>query len=61
MMTQINGLIGANGILPSPGQLSSIAQALPDEKYWHFSTLFWFDALDTTLTRVCVAGILAAC
>ena len=32
MVTQIEGLIGANGILPLQEQLAHIAQALPQEK-----------------------------
>jgi hypothetical protein len=61
MVTQIEGLIGTNGILPLQEQLAHIAQALPHEKYWHFPTLFWFDASNIALKGVCFAGIAAAC
>ena len=40
MATQIEGLIGANGILPLQEQLAQIAQALPQDKYGYFPTLF---------------------
>ena len=61
MATQIEGLIGANGILPLQEQLAHIAQALPQEKYGYFPTLFWFDASNMALKGVCFAGIAAAC
>jgi len=61
MATQIEGLIGANGILPLQEQLAQIAQALPDDKYGYFPSLFWFDASNMTLKSVCFAGIAAAC
>lgn len=61
MATQIDGLIGTNGILPLPEQLTPIAQAFPYEKYWRFPTLFWFDASDAALKGVCYAGIAFAC
>lgn len=61
MMTQIIGLIGANGILPLQERLSSISQAYPDEKYGYFPTLFWFGTSDSVLKSVCIAGVIAAC
>ncbi|MDD5578828.1 MAG: lipase maturation factor family protein [Methylobacter sp.] len=61
MATQIEGLIGKNGILPVQEQLVRIAQAFPQEKYRYFPTLFWFDASNTALKGVCLAGIAAAC
>ena len=61
MATQIEGLIGANGILPLQEQLAQIAQAFPQEKYGYFPTLFWFDASNMALKGVCFAGIVAAC
>jgi lipase maturation factor 1 len=61
MVTQINGLIGANGILPLQEQMSRIAQALPNEKFGYFPTLFWFGASDSALIGVSLAGIIVAC
>ena len=61
MATQIEGLIGANGILPLQEQLANIAQAFPQEKYRYFPSLFWFDASNMALKHVCFAGIAAAC
>ncbi|WP_411726277.1 lipase maturation factor family protein [Methyloglobulus sp.] len=61
MATQIDGLIGANGILPLLEQLTRIAQAFPHEKYWQFPTLFWFDASVAAQEGVCYGGIAVAC
>ena len=61
MVTQIEGLIGANGILPLQEQLAQIAQALPHDKYRYFPALFWFDASNMALKGVCFGGIAAAC
>ena len=60
MAVQIEGLIGADGILPIAEKLAAIDQALGSEKYWVFPTIFWFDASDATLTAVCYAGMAAA-
>jgi hypothetical protein len=57
---QIEGLIGTNGILPIESKLSVIAQFFPDNKYFIFPTLFWFDVSDVVLTSVCYVGIAAA-
>jgi hypothetical protein len=61
MAAQILGLIGANGILPLNEELTRIAQLIPQQKYWLFPTLFWFDASDFALKSVCFAGIATAC
>jgi lipase maturation factor len=60
MSVQIDGLIGANGILPLTTKLSAWAQHFPDNKYWLFPTLFWLDAADFTLRLVCYSGMAAA-
>ncbi len=50
MAVQIEGLVGADGILPIAEKLAAIDQALGNEKYWTFPTIFWFDASDAVLT-----------
>ena len=60
MFVQIEGLIGANGILPVQSKLSEISQWLPGNNYLVFPTLFWFDASDLVLTSVCYVGMAAA-
>ncbi|MEQ1638413.1 MAG: lipase maturation factor family protein [Methylococcales bacterium] len=61
MATQVEGLIGEDGILPLQEQLTHISQTLLNEKYWYFPTLFWFDASNNALKSVCFAGIASAC
>lgn len=60
MATQIEGLIGSNGILPVQAQLDRMAFAYQDAKYLYFPTIFWLDASDTALHAVCLGGIAAA-
>ncbi len=60
MATQINGLIGANGILPIQEQLDRIGYWDEGLKYWHFPTVFWLNASNAALKTVCLAGVAAA-
>ncbi len=60
MATQIEGLIGENGILPIQDQLDRIGYWYAEEKYRQFPTLFWLDASNPALKTVCIAGIGAA-
>jgi hypothetical protein len=61
MATQIDGLVGTNGILPLQELLGRIELVYDNTKYWQFPTLFWLDASDSALKGVCVAGMAAAC
>ncbi|MGR8932882.1 MAG: lipase maturation factor family protein [Gammaproteobacteria bacterium] len=61
MATQIDGLIGSDGILPLGDALARIAEQFPQQNYWRFPTLFWFGDSDTALDAVCYAGMAAAC
>ena len=60
MVVQIEGLVGANGILPAVTKLALIEQFYPDQKFWHMPTVFWFDASDFMLKLVCYLGMAAA-
>ena len=60
MATQIEGLIGANGILPLQHELAEIAGKFPDDKYVIFPTLFWLDSSDRALAGACYVGMAAA-
>jgi hypothetical protein len=59
--TQIDGLIGVDGILPAKEMLAQFAQYPAPQKYWLYPTLFWFGTSDEMLLGVCYAGIAAAC
>ena len=60
MVTQVEGLVGVDGILPIESLLRSVELRFPDNKYWLLPTIFWLDASDRTLVLVCYAGMLAA-
>ena len=57
---QIEGLVGANGLLPASSYLALIEQIYQGQKFWHTPTIFWFDASDIMLGFVCYAGMAAA-
>jgi hypothetical protein len=60
MVVQIEGLVGANGILPAIAKLALIEQFYPDQKLWTMPTVFWFNASDFMLKLVCYLGMAAA-
>jgi hypothetical protein len=60
MAVQIEGLVGANGILPIASKLDLIERFYPQQYFWRMPTVFWFNASDTMLVSVCYIGIVAA-
>jgi lipase maturation factor 1 len=65
LLTQINGLIGHNGILPADQFMSSVRhqcdqQGIGLERYHLLPTLCWFNSSDGFLHVQCVAGIALA-
>lgn len=60
MAVQIEGLVGANGILPAIDKLALIEQFYPDQKLWTMPTVFWFNSSDFMLKLVCYLGMWAA-
>ena len=65
LWTQINGLIGHNGILPASQFMSAVrqqcdAQDLGLARFHLFPTLCWFDASDGFLNFQCAAGTICA-
>ncbi|NOR81030.1 MAG: lipase maturation factor family protein, partial [Methyloprofundus sp.] len=61
MSVQIEGLIGANGILPVIRKLELIEHFYQGQRFWHMPTIFWINASDTMLSSVCYAGMAIAC
>ncbi len=53
--SQIQGLVGSEGILPLTEYLATAAGA-GVERYWLLPTLFWLDSSDTALVAVSLAG-----
>ena len=60
LLTQIHGLIGAEGILPVREWLRAVAGQVGPVRYWLLPTLCWLNASDAMLTGICVSGGLAA-
>ncbi|MEN8107304.1 MAG: lipase maturation factor family protein [Pseudomonadota bacterium] len=54
---QVTGLIGSDGILPLVNDLAAIRAEYGDEAWLLYPSVFWFDASDTMLLAVCLAGI----
>lgn len=61
MAIQIDGLVGANGILPVVSKLALVEQFYAEQKFWYLPTIFWVNASDFMLKLVCYAGMGAAC
>jgi lipase maturation factor 1 len=57
LLTQLNGLIGSNGILPASDFLKAVSDQLGAWRYWMVPTLFWAFASDGFLISACWAGI----
>src|ERR1700680_5085936 len=56
LAAQINGLIGARGILPVERYLPAAQQTFGAQAYWLAPTIFWFAHSDGFLFAGCVAG-----
>ncbi len=60
MSVQIEGLVGANGMLPAVSRLEVFEQFYQQQKIYQLPTIFWLNASDLMLRSVCYAGMLAA-
>src|ERR1051325_3310208 len=58
LWTQIDGLIGSNGIQPAADFLNAVRQQLGAERYWRLPTLCWLAPGDAMLHALCVGGVL---
>jgi hypothetical protein len=56
LWTQIDGLIGSQGILPVKQYLADIQTQLPHSAWWQVPTLCWINSSDTFLTIQCALG-----
>jgi lipase maturation factor 1 len=54
--SQIEGLIGKEGILPAQNFLQEVEAKMDAERFWKLPTLFWIDASDGFLKFICLAG-----
>ncbi len=60
LWSQIHGLIGSQGILPSTEFLEAVHRQLGSRAYWLLPTLGWLSASDGMLHGLCAAGTAAA-
>jgi lipase maturation factor 1 len=58
-LPQIVGLIGSRGIEPAAQMMTATKTELGLSVFAYVPTLFWFNASDTALVSVCVAGCIA--
>ena len=56
LWTQIDGLVGQNGILPVADHLSDSLGPLGPQRYWRLPTFCWFSTSDGFLHFQCAAG-----
>ncbi len=57
---QIEGLAGSQGILPISYVLEAHLDHWGNMAWWHFPSLFWFNASDSALTAAAYAGCIAS-
>ncbi|MDE0298754.1 MAG: lipase maturation factor family protein [Candidatus Poribacteria bacterium] len=56
LWTQIDGLIGSDGILPAERYLTAIRDQVGLERYFAFPTLYWLNDSDASLHLLCGVG-----
>ena len=59
LLTQIEGLVGQNGILPVEGFLKDAESYWGTQRFWQIPTLFWINAGDDFLLAGCLLGAFA--
>jgi lipase maturation factor 1 len=60
LWTQIDGLVGHDGILPVADYLKAAGQQSGPERYWWLPTFCWFKASDQSLHVQCAAGVVTS-
>src|SRR6185503_11092658 len=60
LWTQIDGLVGHNGILPVANRFSADGGPMGPERYWWLPTLCWLNTSDEFLHFQCAAGVLCS-
>ena len=54
--SQVQGLVGSQGILPAARYLEEVKSVIGPERYYLLPTLCWIDCSDVFLNRLCLAG-----
>jgi hypothetical protein len=61
LWSQLDGLLGSNGILPAQKYLDAVKESVPDSsRFLEYPTIFWWSASDTALGVACAFGVAAA-
>jgi predicted DCC family thiol-disulfide oxidoreductase YuxK len=60
LWTQVDGLLGSDGILPAEQYLLAAKNQLGSRSYWKLPTLCWLSSSDTSLHVLCGSGTVAA-
>ena len=60
LWTQIDGLIGSEGILPAAEYFDYIAQRIDESRYYRLPTLCWLGASDVFLHVLCGMGVVVS-
>ena len=60
LWSQIDGLVGHNGILPLADHFSAVGERLGPGRYWRLPTLCWFNTSDEFLHFQCAAGVVCS-
>jgi lipase maturation factor 1 len=56
LLPQIQGLVGARGIVPAAGLMASAQTQLSGSAFFYLPTLFWFNSSDLALLIACALG-----
>jgi lipase maturation factor 1 len=61
LLFQIEGLLGANGLLPAADYLQAVAAAVRGvQKIWFAPTVLWIDSSNHALIAICWIGLIAS-
>jgi lipase maturation factor 1 len=56
LWVQVDGLLGASGVLPARAYVEEVASVVGRSRYWWLPTLFWLHPTDGMLHALCAAG-----
>lgn len=60
LVSQIRGLMGPDGLLPTGMYLADVGKAFGSWGYWYAPTILWWSSTDRALTALCWIGMIAS-
>lgn len=60
LLSQIRGLLGPDGLLPTGMYLVEVGKAFGSWRYWYAPTVLWWSSSNHALTALCWIGMLAS-